>query len=538
MKMKTLFFSYICEGMWNNQEEIGIASIASYLRKHDHVVELRNYSEDSIDYTEIQELHPDIIGIPVYDINIEKVYKICKDIKQYLPNTVISVGGALASIYGKEVLIECMDIDLVIIGEGEETFLELLSKFKYKETWKDIKGLIFRLGGQIIATDPRPVIRHLDILPPPSRDILQQSKIKIAQISTSRGCTAECSFCTSKLLWKGWRGKSICSILDEMEYLANDLGIRAYNIIDGSFEDPGFNKERIYDFANGILNRKLVVSYYIQLRAESYKKFSPDMMHALKKSGLSSICIGLEAGNEMDLKLYNKRASLDDMEKAIEFFSGYDLYIDPGFINFNPYSTVERLRKNVLFLKKYGYAANPDYILRKCKIYVGSLLDEQMQRDGRLSLKSEIEYFKEIGISNLYQYICAFWKEKMSTKILGYNIRHGVSINRVYISCMKTLFKNSNQWKALQLIDEYEKEVLQLCEKMNLCFFNWFYSLLDLVEQGWDDSKADLLTEKFIDRYYIKNTAIRFQYLSEKLKKSINKLSVHPDYINLVNYCF
>lgn len=539
-KMKILLLALYCDGMWGIHEEIGICYIAAYLREHGYEVMLKGMDVNSINYAEFKDFAPDIIGMPAYDINKEWVYRSCKEMRKLLPKAVICVGGSLPTCHRKEVLKECREIDLTIRGEGELTFLEMVLKLEKGQGLDEIKGITYRKGSEIIENDMRPLIDDLNALPFPARDILLQNNIKIAQISTSRGCTAKCSFCASQLYWKRWRGRSIDNVVDEIHHIVNIYGIKAFNIIDGSFEDPGNNIERIKGIAENILSRGLQISYYVQIRAEFYKQASQELVDILKKSGLSSVCIGIESANEEDLKLYKKNAGLDDMGKAIEFFRDNDINVDPGFINFNPYSTLTKLRKNIDFLEKYGFAANPDYIIKCSKIYKGTTLFRKVEEDNLINDTSCFEcYFRfaDEKVKQVYEYTYSYLKgaDPASTTVFR-GICHGSSFNYVGIACMKTLFLNHSLTNAYKIVREYELHCRNTSATANKKIAEWFRGILSIADQGWNNMLADETSEKLLPKEYLKDIALSFHYQNEKLKIKLSELIMDEPFKDLLRF--
>ena len=81
---------------------------------------------------------------------------------------------------------------------------------------EDVRGLIYRKGDTIISNKDQDLIKDLDMLPPPARDLLVDNNIRFAQVLTSRGCTRNCSFCCSNGYWKKWRGRDIKKVIDEV----------------------------------------------------------------------------------------------------------------------------------------------------------------------------------------------------------------------------------------------------------------------------------------------------------------------------------
>jgi radical SAM superfamily enzyme YgiQ (UPF0313 family) len=308
-------------------EDIGICCIGAFLRQKGYDAMLLRVKENMINYDKILAYAPNIIGMSVYNFSKESVYRVSEKIKQLLPDVFICVGGPFPTYSGTEMMEECPWIDFVVKGEGELTSWELVSQLPHidKENLETIKGLIYREENIIKVNENRPLIKDINSLPLPARDILRDNHLRTAQISGSRGCIAKCTFCVSGLFWKKWRGRDAITVVDEIEYIVNEYGVRAFNFCDASFEDPGGNLERIWEIARDIVRRQLNISYFADFRAEFQKKSTPGLIELLRDSGLCGACVGLESANEFDQKLYGKLATVEDNVKCVEMFRKYDI---------------------------------------------------------------------------------------------------------------------------------------------------------------------------------------------------------------------
>lgn len=522
-KPKILLMAVYNDNMSGYFEEIGLGFITSFLRQHEYEVMLIGVHEKAIDYNKIVSYCPDIVGMTVYEDSRLSVYHTIKKIKQLLPGVLICVGGPLPTYYSIEMLKESPLIDFVIRGEGEITFLELVSRFPGMESEKleNIKGLSYRQGKIIKENENRPLIEDIDILPNPARDVIRDNGLKTAQISTSRGCKSKCSFCISSLFWKKWRGRSVAKVVDEIEYIVKKYGVTTFNFIDGSFEDPGPGVERIRDIARGIVERQLNISYFADLRAEFQKKASPELMELLKNSGLCGACVGVESGNEDDLRLYGKLCSLEDNAKIIQLLRRYEIVIDTGFINFNPYSRLDGLRKNIDFLEKYGLASNFWYIRNKYQMYKGTRLYSKVKRDSLLKEGQTADdrfHFKDRKIAHLYDYIKGYMAK------IDHEHHHGIFLISYYtigyamlLVHLKRQLKIARENEVYMVVQEAEKQIKAILVDVNEKSAHWFRQLLALVENGWDTEKADEISKGVLNLNYIKKT-------SQSLNQSRNKL--------------
>lgn len=524
--VKTLLLAVYNDQVDESMEEIGICYIASYLRQNGYSVKLIGHHETKINYDDIVAYNPRVIGMPIYDASKDSVYRVSRELRNLLPNTPIILGGITATFYGRELLEENQFIDATCQGEGEETWLEIVKALEQGKSLNGISGITFRYNGEIIQNKQRTLL-ELDDLPWAARDLLADNTLKIAQLSTSRGCTGNCSFCCSRRFWKTWRGKKIQNVVDEMEYIIKAYGVQRFNFIDCTFEDPGGNYDRIKALTDEISRRQLHVSYYADVCATIHKILDAPLMEALKTTGLCGVFCGLEAANNDDLTLYNKRARIEDNKRVLELFNSYHIHVDIGFILYNPYSTVERLRKNMLFLNEYGYASCFAYFKSKYRLYRGTMLYERVVKEG---LKTESFFndpfcykFVHPEIELLTDYIIA----QIETINQRTNIDNMSYYYHAYYIPMLIYLERQLQYHgertlvdAVAINERTVKKELALLGNNNT---KWFIKLLDLVEDGWDIEKADSITAAYLSDECMVNYIRNLERLRRDLYKTVLK---------------
>lgn len=517
--LKVLLLAVYTSGMLNEYEELGICQITSYLREHGYEVMLLGSNEKDIAYDQIACFNPDIVGVSVYSVSKKSVYRVCNRIKELLPETYICAGGSLPTYYGTEMLKEFSKFDFVIRGEGETAFHELLCALENNRSLKSIKGLVFREGEQIIVNEERKPVRDIDIFPSPARDILVSNKLKNALISSSRGCKAKCTFCISQLFWKDWRGRSIEAVVDEMEYIASTYKVSSFTFIDSSFEDPDRECKRACGIAEEIIKRKLEISYYADFRAEFHKKANDEMMELLKKSGLTGVCLGLEAGNQEDLKLYGKIARLEDNYKAIELFAKHGIHIVPGFINFNPYSTFEKLYENIVFLEKYGYACWINLVVSKYRTFRGTALYTKLRNDSLLSeLGSGEETYKFVDhrIGVFHEYLSSHMVANKLDKAFSI-VQHYADTYMVFLTHLKKKIQAASDENAYKMVLNSEAQSKALLMNINYSISEWYKRLLELVRSGWDKKAADTISDNVLNANYVNEIAENLELIKKQL---------------------
>jgi radical SAM superfamily enzyme YgiQ (UPF0313 family) len=520
--------------MMENLEDLGICFIASFLRQKGYEVILYRVNEVEVDFDKIVEQFPGIIGLPVYDVSKDSVARVIEKIKLLLPGIYICVGGPLPTYSHIEMMREFPLIDFAVRGEGELTFWELVSQLSIgdKKNLENIKGLTYRDGEMIKANETRPLIRDINTLPMPARDILEDNGLKSASISTSRGCMGGCSFCISHLFWKKWRGRSVEKVLDEIEYITEKYNIKTFNFIDESIEDPGTDLKRLRDIARGIVKRRLNISYFGDIRSNFHRKATPELMELLKESGLCGVCVGIESANEPDMKLYGKLATIEDNIKIIQLLQNYEIIIQPGFINFNPYSTFDGLKKNIAFLEKYGFTCNLYYVVSRAIMYKGTYLYLKTKKDSLLitreSQYNENRYrFVDERIEHLYNHIDAYFStidKNFNADLIDLSYFSNGFLT--LLNYLKRQFKLNKEIKGFNYVVQHENQNKQILADINHHAAQWFKKLLSLAENGWDAGKAGEISNTNLSPDYIKNSAAMLRKNEIRLNKILVKMNL------------
>lgn len=512
-------------------EELGICSLAAFLRKSGYEVMLICAKEDQIDYARIKAFNPGIIGVTVYYYSKQAVYNFCRRVLREVPGARICAGGYLPTYYDVRMLREAPFIDFVIRGEGEISFLNLLERLEKGEELNGLKGLTFRMGQEIVINEEQPLIEDLNTLPLPARDLLTDNKLNVASIMTSRGCVRKCSFCNTANFWKKWRGRDVRDMLEEIESIYN-LGIRYFSFNDSSFEDSNTHLARIVALARGIADLGLDISYIAGFRAEFNRNATPGLMELLKTSGLRQVRIGIESANEFDRRLYGKWASLEDNCKIVELFEAHNIYPRVGFINFNPYSTFEGLRQNIDFLEKYGWANNFYTLSSRLNVFKGTGLYNKVKADG-LMLKEDSDSpqykFTERRIPPLVNYLQSYFYllDSQSNGALRSMCNYRNYFQSIVYD-FRERFGNGRNSDAAQWVEDFGKETNLTLDNVNRLNAGWFRELLALAEKGWDNKAAFQMSSTYINKKFLLETVTD---LEEKKSIFSGKLrSTGPEY--------
>lgn len=351
-----------------NQAPLGIAYIAAVLRRAKHTVFLLDPENQDMTYdivgSLIQKEKPDIVGISSATSNFGNAIKLAKTAKQSAEPLVI-YGGVHATALPDEVLKEHSEIDLVAIGEGENTMLELCNAMDNDRNvnYAAIPGLAFRnSAGQIEKSPPRPLITDLDSLPFPARDLLPMKKYNVqvhlssvrgvkATMISSRGCPNHCTFCACPItMGHKHRVRSIESVVDEMEHLVREFDVKYIQFYDDTFT---LRYQRVVDICNLIVKRNLKVKWFAHARVNNVDE---DLFRLMKGAGCAHISFGIESGNQTILNNIKKGISLDQAHKAVKACQQAGIKTLTTWMIGNPGETPETIKETIDF----AVELNPD----------------------------------------------------------------------------------------------------------------------------------------------------------------------------------
>lgn len=295
----------------------------------------------------ILKFEPDLVGIS----SVSQNFNIAKDISSFCKEQDIPVvvgGPHIASLPSS--LGSSMDVG--VIGEGEQTILELL---KYVKEYgmdlskiEQIDGIVYRYDGEVKITKMRKLIDPLDQLPLPARDLLNVGNRDIVSMFSSRGCPYRCRFCSSSRFWGSVRYFSANYVVNEIEEIVDEY--RPLHII---FSDDLFigDRKRLRKIANLISEEKIdeKVSFSLKCRANLVNE---ELVRLLKQMNVIEIGIGFESGSQKTLSYLKDGVTVQQNKMAADIIKKFDILLSPTFIIGSPYETREDMLETLNFIRK------------------------------------------------------------------------------------------------------------------------------------------------------------------------------------------
>ncbi len=287
-----------------------------------------------------------------------------REIKKILKDVRIIVGGLWYSYLSKETLEDNPAIDFVVMGEGEITFAELISALnKGDKDLSNIAGLALRKNGKVVFGPVRELIEDLDILPIPAYDLFPMEKYvghtywkPFTEIVTSRGCTHGCTFCyewsehdpRSLNHFKRWRAKSAKKVIEEVEYLEKECGVKVIVIQEDNFN---INPKRVKEFCEEKIKRNLKMKWVSLGCASDWIRLEKEIP-LMKKAGLFMAVFGIEVASDDELRKLDKGITVDEIYKTIEILRKNDIAIVGDIMIGFDHDNEEIIKKRFEFAEK------------------------------------------------------------------------------------------------------------------------------------------------------------------------------------------
>ncbi|MDR3541408.1 MAG: radical SAM protein [Desulfosporosinus sp.] len=340
----------------------GLAYVASVCNNAGHDVEI--YNQDVYHWPEshlLEKLNKekfDVIGVSVIGgyYQYKKLMKISQAINQAKNRPFYIIGGH-GPAPEPEYFLRKTQADVVIIGEGEVTIIELLDAMQGKKEMSTVKGIAYMEKDMFCKTAERPLISDIDHIPLPAWDLFPMDHYALLRmphidnsercmpVLSGRGCPFTCNFCYR--MDKGFRGRSAESILEEIQRLQVNYGI---SYIAFSDELLMSSVQRTVELCEAFIKSGLKFKWDCNGRL-NYAKL--DVLRLMKKAGCVFINYGIESMDEMALKAMNKSLTVKQIISGIE--NTLAVGISPGYniIFGNIGENAESLRLGVDFLLNY-----------------------------------------------------------------------------------------------------------------------------------------------------------------------------------------
>lgn len=282
--------------------------------------------------SQIQKVNPDFVGITVpFSLQIASAYEVASVVKEIDSDIEVCLGGSHPSALPEECL-RNPNVDFVVVGEGEETVVQLVDCMNSP---KEVKGIAYKKESKIVVNERRKPISDLNSIPFPARHLLPmetyfeaskelcstRERLHIGKnnrwtpLFTSRGCPYNCVFCSAHVVMgRRWRERSAENVVDEIEEVIQKYRINHVDVEDDNFS---LDKKRVIQICELILRRGLDFEWALPngVRADTLDR---EVLKAMRKAGCNEIWVAPESGNQYVVNhIIGKKLDLRTVEKSI-----------------------------------------------------------------------------------------------------------------------------------------------------------------------------------------------------------------------------
>lgn len=385
-----------------HRENLGIGYLSAVLKRSGFDVEIfdARLNRMTTDRTaeEILDYGPGIVGVSLILKEASGWTElVSKKIKDESEGEIhVAVGNYFPSLQPEEALDIMPSIDSVVLGEGEETFLDLIIKISQSQEWRGLAGTVSRKDKGFLYGERRKLIKKLDSLPFPTRYASEEQILELA-VEGSRGCSSRCTFCAVGPHFdpkkSSWRSRSAESITSEIKQLRKNYpNIYSYRFVDPDFIGEAGNLERLVQIANKMAEVPGGVQFFIDAKPDVVVNIPEEIWIKLKNSGLKQVYIGVETGSEMIKKKMAKKSTTDDDKRAIDILSHLGIDVQYGFMMITPWTTEDTLLDSVHVLNGLGYPRLDKYF-QEMNLVPKTKALELIRRQGVVFPDGESGYF-------------------------------------------------------------------------------------------------------------------------------------------------
>jgi radical SAM superfamily enzyme YgiQ (UPF0313 family) len=338
---------------------LGIAYVAATLERAGHSVSIIDAIALALSKHQvkerIREFNPKVVGITAMTPTVRGALEAARLVKE-AGDIITVIGGVHMSIFAYETLTYEF-VDFGIVGEGEDSMVEFCNATENGESYEHIDGLCYKKGGEIHVGYPR-IVSDVNTLPMPSYHLLPMDKyssiIGLHPTSTmmgSRGCPYKCGFCFKTPSDKRYRVRDVESIVDEIEHLIKNYGLKEI-----MFYDDLMPQDYARKFSNEVLRRNVKIKWQTPQRVNLVDK---ELLELMARAGCHILRFGVEQGDEEMMRFVEKKISLPLVKKAFQDARNAGIDTFAYFIIGYIYETEETMQKTI----DLAIELNPRYVM-------------------------------------------------------------------------------------------------------------------------------------------------------------------------------
>lgn len=401
---------------------LGLAYIASALRESgtevavvdalaenvDQIVDEDGYRYQGLTIAETVALidpQTDMIGVTcLFSQDWPSVRRVVQAVRERFPDKCIIAGGEHFTALPDFSLRDCPELDLLVLGEGEETIVDLIAATNEGRPLHEVDGIGYLEDDQFVRTDPRKRIRDVDEVPLPAWDLFPMEAYLASRnahgvylgrsiaILATRGCPYKCTFCSNPQMYGNlWMARDPDLVLDEIESYMHKYGVTNVDFYDLTFV---LKRSWILKFCEAIGERGLKFTWQLPSGTRS-EVVDEEVCAALYRSGCRNISFAPESGSKETLLRIRKQIDLDKVNRACRGALREGMNVKCNLIIGFPEETRRDVIKTLFYGWKLAFLGVQDVVVFLFSPYPGSVLFKQLREDGLIA-ELDDDYFRTL----------------------------------------------------------------------------------------------------------------------------------------------
>lgn len=336
----------------------------------------------------------DVIGVScMFSNEWPVVRQLVAALAERAPAVPIVCGGEHPAAAPELCLRQAPALSACVIGEGEETAVEVFGALHERRELRSICGIAYRQDGRCVRTPPRSRIRAVERIPRPRWDLVPFDTYlsrglsfgvhrgRTMPIVATRGCPYRCTFCSSPRMWTTrYHARPPADVVDEIEGGIERYGIEAVDFYDLT---AIVRRDWILSFCRLLRSRGLAITWQLPSGTRS-EALDAEVLSEMFESGCRNVSYAPESGSPATLRRIEKRVHLDRMLASMRAAVGVGLNVKANIIMGFPEETAEDLRDTLRFIVRMADAGVHDVSVWTFVPYPGCELFEQLEAKGRL----------------------------------------------------------------------------------------------------------------------------------------------------------
>lgn len=345
----------------------------------------------------LEQVEPEtyVIGISLmfsYEWLVQR--ELIKAIKARFPKIIVVAGGEHPTALPEYVLRDCPEVDFIISGEGEVTFLELVSRIFGSKDYSSSPGIAYLDDkGKFVSNGLSNRIANIDDIPRPAWDLCNIENYlqpnwsmgiglgRNMPITATRGCPYQCTFCSNPTMWTTrYIMRDPIDVADEFEYLVKNYGANNIDFVDLT---AIVRKDWTLEFCQELKRRGLKVSWQLPSGTRS-EALDEDVLNALYETGCRLVNYAPESASEKTLREIKKKLNIDRLTKSIRTANKMGLTTKFNIVIGFPDDTYADVLKSAWFLFKIAIDGSEDCVVSIFSPYPGSELYHRLRNENRI----------------------------------------------------------------------------------------------------------------------------------------------------------